>query len=528
MTATIESPSRVYRPRHAMRRRAVAPRVATAVAPWATVAVVVIVALVLRVVNIRRSYDVFIDEVTYTRITSSIATGQGVRLSGVPFDLHPPAALALYALVDRLFSLPSATLPLLLDLRLVPAVLGAMACGALYLLLRRAVPPAWALVAALGLAIDPFAILYDSRVLLEAPAQLAAVATIGCLAAAVGRERTASGRWSIAGAGLFGAITLCTKETFGVVLVLTLLALCATGWSHERRRIFVVGAVAAGGYAINVVCLGISTGFSSWWHAQTGGVARLVGTEQTTGFNASTTHVTLVSRVFADAGDDAITYLVLVLGVLAGAVMVWRAWRRRSAPNQSVPARIGVLVALWTVAGAAYLAYATVFGTIEAQMYYICLLPCVATLALFASSCRPSWSRDAKRALAVVVALAMVFDAVAWVRVHTTRDDDYVRMVSWETTHLPKGSVVAATENTAQFLLQDVAIGQWHTPAAFRVHHVDYVVVSTTLTDQGYALATPALLTWLDRHARLVFEVDGATTGHLEVFDVRALDGSSG
>jgi hypothetical protein len=518
MTATLEATPQVSERRHSIRRTATSHgSIAGAVA-------VVAVALVLRVVNVRRSYDVFIDEVTYTRIAHSIAEGGGVRLDGQPFDLHPPAGLALYGLVDRLFSLPSATLPALLDLRLVPAVLGAMSCGGLYLLLRRATTPAWALVAGLGLAIDPFAILYDSRVLLEAPAQLAAVATLGFLAAAVGRERTTRGRWCVAGAGLFGAVTLCTKETFGVVLVVALVALWVTAWTHERRTVLAVSAAAAGGYAVNVVCLGLSTGFSPWWHAQTGGVARLVGADQTTGFNAASTRVTLVSRVFADAGDDAVTYGLLVLGVLAAAATLWRTWQRRRQPDRSVPARIATLVSVWTIAGAAYLAYATLFGTIEAQMYYICLLPCVAALTLFVTSHRWSWSRDIRRVVALVVIAALVFDATAWVRIHTASDDDYVRMVAWETTHLPPGSVVAATENTAQFLLQGVVIGQWHTPAALRAHHVDYVVVSTTLTDQGYALAAPSLLTWLDAHARLVFDADGATTGHLEIFDVAGLD----
>ena len=39
--------------------------------------------------------------------------------------------------------------------------------------------------------------------------------------------------------------------------------------------------------------------------------------------------------------------------------------------------------AVWTLSAAGYLGYATLFGTIEEQMYYILLLPCVISVCVW-------------------------------------------------------------------------------------------------------------------------------------------------
>jgi 4-amino-4-deoxy-L-arabinose transferase-like glycosyltransferase len=485
-----------------------------------------ILAAVLRMVRIRSSNDIFIDEVTYTRLAQSIADGHGVALAGQPFDLHPPAVLGLYGLVTAVLSPSGGLISLVFDLRYVAAAFGALACVGLYLLVRRATSELVATAAAVVLAIDPFAIHFDSRVLLEAPTQAAAVGAIGALAGAICAKSATSRRLLLGLAGLMASITLCSKETFGLVLALTLVALLVTGWTHARAAVAAVGAMAVTGYVISVVAEGAASGFSPWWTAQTSGIRRLVGTDQETGFNAPTTHVSLVSRVFANATDEATTYVILVTGVLAAAWILVGAWRRRATyEDRAAGDRIAILIAVWTIAGVVYLGYATLFGTIEEQMYYICLLPCVASLAVWVAPRLGAW-RPAMKAIAVGALVAVLaFDATAWVRLHTTNDTDYVQLINWEATHLPAGSVVAATESTAQFLITHVVIGQWDTMAAFRASHVDYVIASTTLTTQGYALISPALLRQLQREAPVVFSATDATTGRLEVFDIRHLEG---
>ena len=111
------------------------------------------------------------------------------------------------------------------------------------------------------------------------------------------------------------------------------------------------------------------------------------------------------------------------------------------------------MVSMWTVAAAAYLGYATVFGTIEEQMYYILLLPSVISICAWSVG----WQAERSRRWRTVVDRAAGPGPAGRRRgvgiVHFGHDDEYLRMVSWESRHVPVTAVVAATDGTSQFLL---------------------------------------------------------------------------
>ena len=66
----------------------------------------------IRLFEISRSYNFFVDEVTYSTISHNLANGNGLSLYGSPFDLHPPVAFAILAVAIRLFHLTSTPLGL--------------------------------------------------------------------------------------------------------------------------------------------------------------------------------------------------------------------------------------------------------------------------------------------------------------------------------------------------------------------------------------------------------------------------------
>ena len=82
------------------------------------------------------------------------------------------------------------------------------------------------------------------------------------------------------------------------------------------------------------------------------------------------------------------------------------------------------------------------------------------------------------------------------------------------------------TESTAQFLTHGVVIGQWSTVPELVAHHVDYVLLSTTLVSQGYGSATPAFEHYLDSHAKIAWQATGPSSGDLILFDVRSITGA--
>jgi 4-amino-4-deoxy-L-arabinose transferase-like glycosyltransferase len=487
-----------------------------------------VVALLARLIALNTSNDIFIDEITYTNVARAIAGGHGVTLYGQPFALHPPAAFGLFALVILAFGIHGGTESVIFSLRHVDVVLGAGICMLTFLLVERAASRAVAVAVAALIAIDPLVITYDSRVMLEAPAQCAAVSVFLFLALATGARGASRWRWLIA-AGVAAAVVLCTKETFGLVVGIALVLLVLTGWIVSRWEAATVLGLALVGYAISVVTMGLSYGFTTWWHAQAGGASRLVGTSQITGFNSPQVHVSIVSRFLADLSTFAVSYLLLGLGTLAalGLLVRLRPWRRLPLPGDSRTS-VRLLVVIWTLAASAYLVYATLVGTIEEQMYYIVLLPATASLCLWFTDRPGVPGRKWMRIGAGLLALALVFDTAVWASVHSHPDDEYRQMLAWEAVHVPPSAVVSATEGLSQFLLPRGVIGQWSTVPELKAHHVDFVVVNLSLVDQGYGLADPSFERFLQHRGRLVFAANGTTDISLRIYDTRSITGGSG
>jgi 4-amino-4-deoxy-L-arabinose transferase-like glycosyltransferase len=498
---------------------------------WRIAAVVALVAAAVRLFAVTRAYDIFIDEITYSRIASNLAGGHGLTLYGQPFYLHPPAGFVLLALgvvvtggghgpIDQV----------VLHLRTVTALVGALSCATAYLLLRRAGTRRAALGAALLLAVDPFVVQYDSQVMLESLAQAGAVLTMALVAVGLTSSGPDVRRRALAGAGLAAAVTMCTKETFGLVVMGTLLVLWATGWVVTRREGRRMVATAFGGYlAVTVSAALVWGGIGPWWADKVHGVERLVGLAQDTGFNAPSTHVTLVSRITANLGQFGTTYLLLGLGGLATLALIRRLAPWRSDWIQFGPRpRVVLLVALWSFTACAYLGYAIAFGSLEEQMFYIMTLPVIANLCVWADLRAPAWRPQGRRLVLLALAALVVVDLGIWGSVHATRSDAYEQFLVWERAHIAPGQVVSVTEYTAQFMITNAVLGEWASLPEMRAHHVDYVLIVTNLVEQGYGLGTPATLRTLEAEAPLVFATNARGEGSLRLYDVRGLTGGSG
>ncbi len=497
---------------------------------WPAVTLLVAVAAGMRLYNIDRAYDFFIDEVTYTGIAHNLATGHGLTLYGQPFYLHPPAGFVVLAAGMLLTGTHGQIDQLLLHLRLVTALAGALSCGLAYALVRRTGARRAALATGLLLAVDPFIIQYDSQVMLESLAQLAAVTALLALAVGLTSDRAAVSRRALVGAGLAAGLTMATKETFGLVIIATLVAMWVTGWVLPRAEAGRLALIGLGAYL--VVTLGGAWfwgGLGAWFADKVHGVERLVGLAQDTGFNAPTTHVTLASRITANIGQFGTTYLLLGLGGLAtlGLLSQLRPWRAEWA-EATGRERVVLAVAMWSFCACAYLGYAIALGSLEEQMFYIMVLPVVACLCLWVERRATSWRRPVRRLAAAGLVSLLALNLSIWVTVRTTRDDAYEQFLTWERGNIRPGTVMSVTEFTAQFLVNDAVLGEWASISEMRAHHVDYVLIVTNLVQQGYGLGTPSTLAALERTAPLVFEAHSRGEGDLRLYDVRALTGGSG
>jgi hypothetical protein len=481
-----------------------------------------------RAIGITRNYDIFIDEITYTRVADNLATGHGLVLYGAPFDLHPPAAFALYALAIKIFGLRGSIASLLFGLRPFVALLGSITCAIIFLLMRGVAGWRAGVVAAVAVALDPFEIYYDSRVMLEAPAQLVTALAILLLVMSL-RPGSTWRQWTLVIlSGLAAGCAICTKEYYGLVLGLTLLLSLATGWITERRKAATALAVMGFCYVLSELLVAASTGFRAWWDQSTSGLRRLIGSEQISGFNSSTVHVSLISRLTANTSHFGITYLILGFGALAGILQIAAFLRCRTDwPSfAQTPDRGRLLIAMWALSATAYLCYATLFGTLEEQMYYLLFAPSLCALVLGAEMILPKFAVPWQSIAFLALAAVIVADSAVWVAVHERPDDEYRQLLAWAPNHLPVGSTVAVTEGTAQFLLQGVTLSQWATVPALIKHHVDYVLLSANLVNQGYGLSKPPFERYLQAHATVVFRAVGPSDGALVLYDVRTITGA--
>jgi len=334
----------------------------------------------------------------------------------------------------------------------------------------------------------------------------------------------------VVGAGLAAGFAICAKEYFGLVLGLTLLLCLVTGRVVARKKAATVLGIMAGCYLLAESLVIATTGFGPWRNQVGNGLLRLIGREQITGFNSATVHVSLLSRVAADAPHFSATYLVLGCGVVASVVQVLALLRRRSARSvgDGQPGKDNgrILVTFWSIAATAYLGYATLFGTLEEQMYYLLLVPGVCALGGLAYQALPRLAGHWKKIAVAVAGAVLVANAAVWVAVHRTPDNEYRQLLSWAPAHIPAGSTVSVTDGTTQFLLNGVVFSQAVTVPAIIKDHVDYVLVNTDLVEQGYPTATPPFARYLRDHATVVFRASGPSDGSLIMYDVRAITGA--
>ncbi|KQM83937.1 glycosyltransferase family 39 protein [Agromyces sp. Leaf222] len=476
-----------------------------------------VVAALLRLIDITTSYDIFIDEATYAAIARDTTLLVGPTLHGLSFVLHPPIALLLLAGPAQFLGSHDVA-ALIVGLRPVAAVFGSLTVAVLYLALRRAGLRKAALAAAALVALDPFIISFDSRVMLEAFAQLFAVLTVAAAIRTATADPRTRWRWAVVTA-VAGAATFGTKETFGLVILATLVLVACTAPRGERRGPMIAVAGTFFGYALVNLAMISWAGVGVWWHMRTDGLSRLLGTQQSTGFKAEGVQVSLWDRLLPNGVELAATYTILTIGGLCAISLLWgllrrRAWAVDLAPGAAAAVRI---VAIWAVCACGYVAYAVVFGSLEEQMFYIAVVPCAAALSIRVFVIG---RRVLRRAGIVGVVAILCLQGVAWVQVHTVSDDVYAQLLERVADVAPAGSTLAVTEETGQFVISGYELGQWATAPELIEHDVDFVLLSDRLVEHGYGLADQEFADAVREHGELVLSVQGREND-LQLYDVR-------
>jgi 4-amino-4-deoxy-L-arabinose transferase-like glycosyltransferase len=496
-------------------------------------------AVLLRLVGLGPSQDMFIDEPLYVALGHSVRSGGFPMVNGGRFFLHPPGFFYLEAAWERLFGFRPDVVAGVYEMRALNAVLAGATAAALIVLVARATS-LWPAVATGALfALEPFCLRQNGRVLLETAMMFwVVVGYVVLLPLAKAhppsrhRLRTKAHRdgtttvvvldpmsgtaprdyMRAACAGVLLGLAVLTKDEAALVTVLPLLAAALLGWGPPRRLSLLAACVATLAYGSYVAVVAMSGDWGEFWSAKSTGLLRLLGFIQVTGFNAPGAP-SLTSRLMQESMFFGTTYALLAASSAAFLFLV-----RRGTPAQR-------LVALLYASSAVALGYAVLLGTIEEQELYVLAVPALAVLGVGAGmllKARATAGAALRRIGLPLFALIMAVNINTYVSWHIHPDDGYVRLRHYLAGKVRTGSTIITPDGSQQgiyWILRDrYDVVPWVSPQEQVREQAHYMVVDWTEVDDHYAYLSPSEVRSLTAHAVPLFSFHGRTYSRLILY----------
>jgi hypothetical protein len=477
---------------------------------WLMALVLAFFAFSLRMVNLGRSWDIFVDEITYLGLSRSVARGAGITLGNGPFYLHPPGLFYLEAAYLKLTGISGGLIQQIYEVRYLNVALAAITAFAIFWLGR--VLAGWlaGVTAGAVFALEPFAMKMNSRNYLDTAAMLWVVLGY-CVAFSTIRDSEKRLWKSLLAGFLFGLAILC-KDVTALITLPPLFICFVLGWCLPRAHSALVGIVAVLTYAPYPLVIYLQGNWSDFVYQKSLGASRLAGLIHMTGFNKSGAP-SFVETIMDKLSQFATTYALFGLGALSVAALV--VFGAARAPGIR-------LFILWVASSYALLAFIVLQGALEEQFFYYLIVPAIlATVVGFWTLGVVLEGRPgvAVRTGAIVAAAAFVlWSGYAWYEVHTVPDNGHERVVSYVRNEVPQGANVGSTSDIQQFLLEDRSSGTYGSIEALRRNNIRYVIFSSYLVNEGYGPASPQFYDEVKERGQLVYGFRDRSFGLLGVY----------
>ena len=191
----------------------------------------------LRFVNVNQSFDIFIDEITYLRISEQVRATGNIELYGKPFYLHPPAFFFIQAAYLNLISIADNPIQSIYGSRYLNLILASFGGVTLFFIGYYASKWQWGLLSAFLFAFDAFVIRMNSRNLLDTLAIFFTLLGYLVLVHALARNPHAISRRQIIFTSVFFGLGILTKDMIAFLTLVPLGILFVMGWSLPRRAV---------------------------------------------------------------------------------------------------------------------------------------------------------------------------------------------------------------------------------------------------------------------------------------------------
>ncbi|MBG6217350.1 O-antigen/teichoic acid export membrane protein [Arthrobacter sp. CAN_A6] len=464
------------------------------------------VAFGVRSIGLLQAFELWVDEMLYVQLGQSITDGELLpRLPDGPFFLHPPGFFLVEAGVINLLGLTGDSVEMVMQLRWLNAVLGALTVGLAFLVIRTAGSRNAAWVTAGLLIFEPFVLRSNSHLFLETLAM--AYVTAGLAIVVVQLKSHYPSRPLLLCGGLMLGFAILTKDFFALCTAVPVIA--AVVWrrtirAHDAAIILSAMVVPYLAYLTVVVAQGM---LPNWIQAKEGGLRRLIGLDVFTGFTAEGAP-SLVERLFDNAGHFGTSYLLLALCPAAAAFLCFSLRPERR------------LIGLMSLTLGSYGLYSALFGTFEEQYGYAVMIAAVLSTALLGVEIverRPEVRVPVISASIVM----MLLTASLGVRLETSTDNGFVQAKRWISQNLPADARVSVTNSTGELAFADDSrSGIWPSAALMQENSADYILTQSLPTSQGYGYMQPAMHQWLEANATPVFQLQGLTNGATTVWRI--------
>jgi 4-amino-4-deoxy-L-arabinose transferase-like glycosyltransferase len=479
---------------------------------WAAVVLIGCATFVLRAIHLDRSWDIFVDEISYLQLSQSVAENLEVTLYGDPFYLHPPLFFFLEGAYMNLLSPTGDLIHQIYDLRYLNVVLAGLTAVVLFGLGRRLAGWSAGVLTAAIFALEPFVIKMNSRNYLDTAAMLWVVLGYYVLFSAMNDEKKWLPLRRVLAAGALFGLALLTKDLTAFATLLPLAVCFFMNWGIPRLQCALIGVVTMLVYApypIVVYAIGDWRDFS---YQKLRGASRLAGLLHETGFNQEG-GPSFLDAIISNLNEFALTYALLATGGLSVVALFF--FFRGAAQR---------LLLAWSASTYAVLAYSVGLGTLEEQLFYYLIissiLATVVTTKLILQT--KVGNESARRALLAATVLSLVaffsWGSYVWVQIHGTPDNGYERVEAYIQENVPEGSKIAALGDTGQFLLSRGPSNEYASVEELQENNVDYVVFGSYMAEKGYGNASPEFYRWITDHGELVYGFEGRSFGLLGVY----------
>ena len=479
---------------------------------WATIVLVGVATFVLRAVRLDVSWDIFVDEISYLRISQSVAQNLEVSLYGNTFYLHPPAYFLPRRGVHQALSPTGDLIHQIYDVRYVSVVLAALTAVVLFGIGRHLAGWPAGAAAAVVFALEPYVIKMNSRNYLDTAAMLWVVLGYYVLFSTITEEKRRLPLWRLLAAGFLFGLGLLNKDMIAFATLLPLAVCFFTGWAMYRLQSMLVGVVALLTYLpypLTVYAIGDWNDFS---FQKFRGLSRLAGLIDETGFNQEN-GPSFVGAVLANLREFVSTYALLATGSLS--VLILFFFFAGAAKR---------LLLAWTASTYALLAYVVLFGTLEEQFFFFLIIPSIlattvtATLVLETRELNVLVQRALLATTIVLAAAFLSWTGYVWVQVHFHPDNGYERIAAG-LREIPEEYSVGASNDTTQFVMRDLRVSDelYRSVDEVRADELDYIIISSKLVEQGYG-PSPKFYRWVTTHGKLTHGFVGRSFGLLGIY----------